>query len=40
MRKTWQFLPQNFVTSSEKKQGRDKLLAFIESTNKAFYEED
>lgn len=30
MRKTWQFLPQFFVTSAEKKMGRDKMLDFIE----------
>lgn len=30
MRKTWQFLPQHFVTSSEKKMGRDKVLGYIE----------
>jgi GTP-binding protein len=40
MRKTWQFLPQHFVTSAEKKQGRDKILGYIEATNKAFYETD
>jgi GTP-binding protein len=39
MRKTWQFLPQHFVTSAIKKQGRDKVLALIETTNKEFYEE-
>lgn len=37
MRKTWQFLPQHFVTSAIKKQGRDKILSFIETTNKEFY---
>lgn len=31
MRETWQFLPQHFVTSSTKKQGREKILEFIES---------
>ena len=31
MRETWQFLPQHFVTSAVKKQGRDKILAFIDS---------
>ncbi|MBO9631681.1 MAG: YihA family ribosome biogenesis GTP-binding protein [Chitinophagaceae bacterium] len=35
MRKTWQFLPRNFVTSAEKKLGRDKILGFIEECNKA-----
>ncbi|WP_207512328.1 ribosome biogenesis GTP-binding protein YihA/YsxC [Longitalea luteola] len=33
MRKTWQFLPQHFVTSAEKKMGRDKLLQFIDACN-------
>ncbi len=30
MRQTWQFLPQHFVTSAIKKQGRDKILDSIE----------
>jgi GTP-binding protein len=34
MRKTWQFLPQHFVTSAVKKMGRDKILNFIEETNR------
>jgi GTP-binding protein len=34
MRKTWQFLPRNFVTSADKKMGRDKMLQFIEDCNK------
>ena len=33
MRETWQFLPQSFVTSAEKKQGRDEVLAFIHQSN-------
>ncbi|WP_240347858.1 ribosome biogenesis GTP-binding protein YihA/YsxC [Longitalea arenae] len=33
MRKTWQFLPQHFVTSAEKKMGREKLLQFIDACN-------
>ena len=33
MKKTWQFLPQHFVTSAIKKTGRDKILAFIDETN-------
>jgi GTP-binding protein len=37
MRKTWQFLPQHFVTSAVKKQGREKILGFIESSNKEYY---
>lgn len=36
MRTTWQFLPRNFVTSAEKKLGRDKILGFIEECNEAF----
>lgn len=38
MRKTWQFLPQHFVTSAVKKLGRDKLLQFIEMCNEEFEE--
>ena len=34
MKKTWQFLPRHFVTSATKKTGRDKILSFIEETNK------
>jgi GTP-binding protein len=33
MKKTWQFLPQHFVTSAVKKMGKDKILAFINETN-------
>jgi GTP-binding protein len=33
MRQTWQFLPQNFVTSATKKQGRDEILKFISEWN-------
>ena len=33
MKKTWQFLPQHFVTSAIKKVGKDKVLAFIDETN-------
>lgn len=36
MRTTWQFLPRSFVTSAEKKLGRDKVLGFIEECNTAF----
>ncbi|MDB5199563.1 MAG: GTP-binding protein engB [Chitinophagaceae bacterium] len=38
MRKTWQFLPQHFVTSAVKKMGRDKILSLIEETNEAYLE--
>ncbi len=33
MKKTWQFLPQHFVSSALKRTGKDKILAFIEETN-------
>jgi len=36
MRKTWQFLPQHFLTSAVKKQGRDKILQFIDECNREF----
>src|SRR4030095_14674221 len=36
MKKTWQFLPRHFVTSAEKKLGREKMLAFIDECNEAF----
>lgn len=34
LKKTWQFLPQHFITSSEKRTGRDKILNLIDSINK------
>lgn len=33
MRETWQFLPQHFVTSATKKQGREDILNFISECN-------
>jgi len=39
MRKTWQFLPMHFASSAIKKQGRDKLLSFIQECNEEFYKE-
>ena len=36
MRKSWQFLPQHFVTSAVKKMGREKLLTAIEELNEEF----
>lgn len=33
LKKTWQFLPQYFVTSAEKKSGRDEVLSFIQKSN-------
>lgn len=38
MRETWQFLPQSFVTSAEKKVGRDELLQFIQQCNERVQE--
>jgi len=38
MRETWQFLPQSFVTSATKNQGRDEILDFIEKYNKEWEE--
>ena len=40
MRKTWQFLPQHFVTSATKKQGRDEILKFISEWNKRVKENE
>ena len=39
LRKTWQFLPQHFVSSATKKLGRDKMLALIDTKNEAKKEE-
>ncbi|MBA2561857.1 MAG: YihA family ribosome biogenesis GTP-binding protein [Chitinophagaceae bacterium] len=33
MKKTWQFLPQHFVTSAVKKLGKEKILTLIEEMN-------
>ncbi len=33
MKKTWQFLPQSFISSAVKKTGKEKILACIEETN-------
>ncbi len=35
MKRTWQFLPQHFVTSAVKKSGKAKILSFIDETNEA-----
>jgi GTP-binding protein len=35
LRKTWQFLPQHFVSSAVKKSGRDKILSLIEELHSA-----
>jgi len=34
LRKTWQFLPRHFITSAEKKTGREKILDLISDINK------
>jgi len=39
MLKSWETLPEIFITSSEKKLGRDEALNFIEKTNKVFVRE-
>jgi GTP-binding protein len=36
LRETWEFLPANYVTSTEKKLGRDKIMAFIDEMNMQF----
>ena len=36
LKETWQFLPRHFVTSAEKKTGREPMLDFINEVNKAF----
>lgn len=40
MRQTWQFLPQSFVTSATKKEGRDEILNFINECNIRVKEKD
>ncbi|HUQ97773.1 MAG TPA: ribosome biogenesis GTP-binding protein YihA/YsxC [Chitinophagaceae bacterium] len=37
MREAWEYLPQHFVTSSEKGVGGKKLLSFISGLNDAYY---
>jgi GTP-binding protein len=34
MKKTWQFLPQHFVTSAVRKTGKEKILTLVEELNK------
>ncbi|MEA3427176.1 MAG: ribosome biogenesis GTP-binding protein YihA/YsxC [Bacteroidota bacterium] len=38
LKETWQFLPRHFVTSSEKKLGRDEILRFIDDCNREILE--
>jgi GTP-binding protein len=40
MKKTWQFLPQHFVTSAIKKTGRDKILLHIDEINQQLAEKN
>lgn len=40
MKKTWQFLPQQFVTSAVKKTGRDKILQHIDEINQQLLEQN
>jgi len=35
LRKTWQFLPQHFISSANKKSGKDKILTLIDEQNEA-----
>jgi GTP-binding protein len=37
MKKTWQFLPQHFISSALKKTGKDKILSLIEETNSGYH---
>ena len=39
MRKTWQFLPQHFVTSAVKKMGREKCLSLLRNVIQEFKED-
>ena len=36
MLKNWEFIPEIFITSSEKKRGIEDILSFIETHNKSF----
>lgn len=38
MLESWEAMPQQFVTSSEKKQGREEILQFIYDLNQTFHE--
>src|SRR5690606_8328404 len=40
MRKDWQFLPQQFISSAVKKTGRDKILTAIQDMNEELEKED
>jgi GTP-binding protein len=36
LKESWEFLPANFVTSTVKKMGRDKILTCIDEMNMQF----
>jgi len=38
MLESWETMPQQFITSSEKKLGRDEILHFINDLNQSFYD--
>ena len=40
MKETWQFLPQYFVSSAEKKTGKVEILHFISECNKEYFEKN
>lgn len=37
LRETWQFLPRHFVTSAEKKTGREEILELLQQMNNDYY---
>ncbi|MEI8074545.1 MAG: ribosome biogenesis GTP-binding protein YihA/YsxC [Bacteroidota bacterium] len=37
LRETWQFLPRHFVTSAEKKEGREEILELLQQMNNNYY---
>lgn len=40
LRETWQFLPRHFVTSAEKKVGRDEILSLLQQMNNEYYQNE
>ena len=36
MKKTWQFLPANFISSAVKKSGKEKILDYIDEINEQY----
>ena len=37
LRETWQFLPRHFLTSAEKKEGREEILELLQQMNNNYY---